>query len=86
MSKTPPDFELEPSVPEAGVPEPVLDELVNAKTVAKDYAQAFADACKAQAEKYGVKISALKRYVTAREADHLEEAAAEAADVLKLIG
>lgn len=64
----------------------VLDELVHAKTVAKDMAGAFADAIKAQAAKYGIKPAALRRYVTAREADKLDEARVETEQLSELIG
>ena len=67
-------------------PGEVLDELVHAKTTAKDYAGAFADAVKAQAAKYGIKPSALRRYVTAREADKLDEARIETKQIADLIG
>lgn len=79
-------FALEPSAEPGHVPERVIDELRQARTTAKDYAQAFADAVKAQAEKYRVKPGALRRYVTALEADKLEELDAETDDLDRLIG
>lgn len=68
------------------VPEGVVYELCAAKTTAKDYAAAFADAIKEQAAKYGVKPAALRRFVTARESDKLDEAKAECNDLANLIG
>ena len=68
------------------ISEAVIDELVQAKTIAKDYAQAFSDAVKAQAEKHGLKVGALKKYVAAREADKLKDVGEEAAELLDLIG
>lgn len=67
-------------------PEKVLDELVHAKTTAKDMAGAFADAVKAQASKYGIKPAALRKYVTAREADKLDEVRVENTQLADLLG
>src|SRR5574337_651637 len=75
----------DPNVIKGEVPEKVLDELVHAKTKAKDFASAFADAIKAQAAKYGIKPAALRRFVTAKEADKLDETEAEINDLTKLI-
>ncbi|HEY1283029.1 MAG TPA: hypothetical protein VGE96_00990 [Steroidobacteraceae bacterium] len=80
------EFELEAAPVKGEIPERVLDELVQAKTSAKDYASAFADAVKAQAKKYEIKPAALRKYITAREADKLEEVDAELTDLAKLIG
>jgi hypothetical protein len=79
------DTGAKPAVKEP-ISEAVLDELVHAKTVAKDYAQAFGDAVKAKAEKHGINVGALKKYVSAREADKLQGVGKEAADLLDLIG
>ena len=57
-----------------------------ARAVAKDHSQAFADAVKAQAQKYGIKPGALKRYVVALEDDKLDELDAETDDLGRLIG
>ena len=80
----PPDFALEPS--EHGtVPERIISELRSGRARAKDATQAYSDACKAQAERYGIKPAALKRYIAALEDDKVDEAAAEAADLERLI-
>lgn len=82
-----PPFDLEPSdVPTGSIPERVIDELRHARSEAKDYAQAFGDAVKAQALKYGINAGALRRYVCALEADNLEAVDAETRDLEKLIG
>jgi hypothetical protein len=81
---TEPDFNLEPTTP-GQVPERVIEELRAACHTAVDYAGAFADACKAQAEKYGIKPGALKRYVKALEGDKLEDVEAETDDLQALI-
>lgn len=78
-------FALEP--PEPGkVPDRVIDELKHARTVAKDHAQAFSDCLKAQAEKYGIKPGALKRYIVALCEDKVEEVENETDDLQRLIG
>ena len=79
------EFMLEPSEPGI-VPERVIAELRQARTIAKDHAQAFSDAVTAQATKYQIKPGALKRYVCALEADKLEELDAETDDLDRLIG
>ena len=57
------DFALEPDVENGKLPERVVDELVHCRTIAKDYAQAYSDAAKAQAERYGIPVGAVKRYI-----------------------
>lgn len=79
-----PDFALEPSVEPGRVPERVIAQLRYACAVAKDHAQAFGDAVDAQAKKYAVNKSALKRYVKALEGDTLPELDAEAEAILAL--
>jgi hypothetical protein len=79
------DFSLEPSEP-GTVPARVIDELRRAYREATDYAGAFGDAVKAQAEKYMINAKALRRYIAALEGDKLDEAAEEAADLERLIG
>ena len=54
-------FELEPPLPDGEIPERVIAELRHTKRRAMDYTEAFADAVKAQAEKYGIKAGALRR-------------------------
>lgn len=80
-----PPFDLESEEP-GKVPDRVISELRTARYVAKDYATAFSDCIKAQAEKYGVKPGALKRYIVALEEDKLEEVDAETDDLARLIG
>lgn len=79
------DFKLEPSEPDGNIPQRVIDELVESRRIAKDYAQGYADALKAQAEKYKLKPGALKRYVNAVEGNTLEDLDAEADDLAKLL-
>ena len=69
------EFALEPSPPDGTIPERVIDELRHARRIAKDYAQSFSDAVKAQAELRKIKPSALKRYIAALEDDTLDAAA-----------
>lgn len=64
---------IDPNVVKGEVPQAVIDELVSAKTAAKDSAGALGDAIKAQAAKYGVKPGALRKYVAACEADKIGE-------------
>lgn len=79
------DFNLEsPSAP-GHVPERVILELRQACATAADYAGAFSDACKAQAEKHGIKPNALKRYIKALESDKLADVDKEAEDLMSLI-
>lgn len=80
------EFELEESPVRGEVPERVITELVNAKGTARNLAKAFGDSIKTQAEKYGIKPGALRKYVTARHADKIEEVDAELTDLAKLIG
>lgn len=79
------DFNLEsPSAP-GHVPERVILELRQACATAADYAGAFSDACKEQAEKHGIKPGALKRFIKALENDKLDDAEKEAEDLQELI-
>lgn len=78
------EFNLEAQQP-GRVPESVIAELRQCCHDAMDYAGAFSDACKAQAEKYGIKPGALKRYVKALEGDKVDDAEAESEDLLALI-
>ena len=80
------DFNLEPAPLAGEIPERVIDELRHARRVAKDYAQAYADAAKAQAEKHHIQPAALKKFIAALEEDTIEQALKEAADLEKLIG
>jgi hypothetical protein len=77
-------FALEPSEPGV-VPPRVIEELRRGFREAKDYADAFGEAVKAQAEKHGIKLKALRRYIAALESDKLDEEAAVAADLERLI-
>jgi len=67
------------------IPERVIEELRAACHQAADYAGAFSDCCKAQAEKYKIKPGALKRYIKALEGDKLEDVEAETDDLQSLI-
>lgn len=78
------EFGLESPTP--GAPSAhVVGELRRCYREAKDYAEAFGDAIKAQAEKHHLKPGALRRYIAALEGDKLKEAAEEAADLERLI-
>lgn len=85
MTDTPESFELEPPPTPGQVPERVIDELRAACRSAVDLAQAFGDACKAQAEKYGIQPTALRRYIKALEGDKVELVDQEAEDLIALI-
>jgi hypothetical protein len=80
---TDPDFALEPS--DGNIPERVITELRSAYSIAKDYAQSYSDAAKAQAELYKLKPGALKRYIAALENDSTDDLKAEASDIEKLL-
>lgn len=85
VGNKPEDFALE-SPPQPGViPERVITELRHARSIAKDYATAYSDAAKAQAEKHSIKPAALKRYIAALEDDTLDELDAETQDLERLI-
>ena len=77
-------FNLEPS--HGTIPPRVVEELVSARTYAKDASEAFGDAIKAQAAKYQLKPAALRKYVAALEADKLDEAKVETEQLADLIG
>jgi hypothetical protein len=80
-----PDFALE-SPPQPGViPERVIAELRRARATAKDYATAYSEAAKAQAEKHGIRPRALKAYIAALEDDSLAELDAETQDLERLL-
>ncbi len=78
-------FDLEPPSSPGHIPERVILELRQACATAADYSGAFSDACKAQAEKHGIKPGALKRYIKALEGDKLDDAEQEAEDLQALI-
>jgi hypothetical protein len=80
------DFSLEPAPSQGEIPQRVIDELVGARRIAKNFVEAFADAVIAQADKYKVNKSALKRYVCAIESDKIDEMNSEVADLEKLLG
>lgn len=65
---------------------PTLQELVRLKAEAKSAAKEFADAIEAQAKKHRVKKPALRRYVTAIEADKLHDLHAETESLAGLMG
>lgn len=78
-------FTLEPGMKPGDVPQRVIDELRHTYRVAKDYAGAFSDALKAQAEKHQIAPAALRRYIAALEGDKLDEATKEANDFERLL-
>jgi hypothetical protein len=80
------DFALEPSLPQGHIPQRVVDELVQVRTVARDYAQSYSDAIKQQAERFGIPVGALKRYVAAVADDKLDDARDEVDALEKLLG
>ncbi len=78
-------FELD--MPENGrVGKNVLADLVRERNIAKDHAQAFADAVKRVAEKHRVKPVALKRYVVAIADDKVAALNKETDDLELLLG
>lgn len=81
---SPADFALEPS--DGNIPPRVIDELRGAYAIAKDYAQSYSDAAKAQAEKFKLKPAALKKYIAALENDSTADLRDELSDLEKLIG
>jgi hypothetical protein len=62
-----------------------IDELVNLRSEAKLAAETFSEAVAAQAEKHGVNKGALKKYVSALEADKVGKLDEETAAILELI-
>lgn len=78
------DFELEAFVP-GEVPARVIDELLGAFSIAKDYSLSLGDAIKAQAEKYKIEPRALRKYVAALAGDKVKDAEKEASDLQALI-
>lgn len=85
MNDTPAPFDLETITPGI-VPQRVIDALCDARTTAKDYAEAYNGAIVAQAEKYKIQPGALKRFINAKEADALEKLDKETDDLERLIG
>lgn len=77
-------FQLEPETP-GEIPGRVIEELRQFRAVAKDHAQAFSDACKAQAEKHKIPAAALKRYIGALEDDTVEKLDDEARALERLL-
>lgn len=78
------EFQLEPTTPGI-VPNRVIEELRQAYRSASDFALAFGEACKAQAELHKVAPKALRRYISALEADKVKDAEKEADDLARLI-
>lgn len=83
-TEAPADFALEPS--DGNIPDRVIEELREAYELAKDRAQSYSDAAKAQAEKYKLKPGALKKYIAALANDSIAKLDAEMTDLEKLIG
>lgn len=79
------EFKLESGLPKGEIPQRVVDELVSVREIAKDYAQSYSDAIKAQGEKHGIPVGALKRYVAAVGDNKLEDARNETDALEKLL-
>lgn len=80
------DTDLAGPIPKHGeVPQATIEELVAARVMASDYAKAFADAVKAQAERYKIKPGALRRYVCALAGDKVEDVERETDDLAALL-
>lgn len=67
------------------IPDRVIEELRACCHQAADYAGAFTDACKHQAEKYKIKPGALKKFIKGLEGDKLDDLEAETDDLAALI-
>lgn len=80
-----PDFALEPPIEPGKVPKRVIDELCTSFRIASDYAGAFSDALRAQAEKFKIHPKALRRYVVALEGDKTADARKELDDLERLL-
>ena len=80
------DFTLSPPPLPGEVPQSVIAELRECRKRAADFSQAFSEACKMQAEKYGVAPSALRRFVCALEGDSIDKLTKEAEDIERLVG
>lgn len=78
-------FDLEAPLTPGEVPQRVIDELRGACGTASDYALAFNDAVKAQAEKHKVAPKALRRFIVALEGDKVKAAEKEAEDLQSLV-
>lgn len=77
------EFALEPS--DGKIPDRVIEELRHAYAIAKDYATAYSEAAKAQAEKHKLKPGALKKYIAALENDSVADLNDEISDLEKLM-
>lgn len=80
-----PPFELEAPLEPGKVPERVIDELRTSFRIATDYAGAFSDALRAQAEKHRIHPKALRRYIVALEGDKVGDAKKELDDLERLL-
>lgn len=78
-------FALEEPLEPGHVPNRVIEELRHCYRTAKDYAGAYGEAAKAQAEKHKVAPKALKTYIAALENEKLAETSKEADDLARLI-
>lgn len=85
MTNDPDDFALESGLPKGEIPDRIVQELVRCREIAKDYAQGYSDAVKAQAEKHGIPVAALKRYVAALGDDKMQDARNEVEALDKLL-
>ncbi len=67
------------------IPKATINELVGLRSEAKLAAETFSEAVAAQAEKHSVNKGALKKYVSALEADKVGKLDEETAAILELI-
>ena len=67
------------------IPKQTIKELVNLRSEAKLAAETFSEAVAAQAEKHNVNKGALKKYVSALEADKVGKLDEETAAILEMI-
>jgi hypothetical protein len=80
------EFKLEPPPKPGTIPPRVVDELRHVYRVAHDFAAAWSDAIKAQAEKHQIHPKALRRYIATLEGDKIRETAQESEQLLALLG
>ena len=86
MAKKPPKTDLAGEIPER----PLLNrarivELMQARTIARDYSASYKDLIDKTAEKYKVKKGALRKFIAALEGDKKHELSLEVEDIEKLL-
>jgi len=79
------DFTLSSPPLPGEVPQSVIAELRECRKRAADFSQAFSESVRAQAEKYGVAPSALRRFVCALEGGDIDKLTREAEDIERLV-